>query len=330
MKKLFIVGSFIVCALGFRTVSNVAIDPIETRAAAEKSLRLLEKSSHTFLINAGGCHSCHGQGLGGISFSLAREKNLKLNDSTYQELIDSIQATWQQRTFYITQHEDPAAIIIGGGYDLWTIDATKTKHTKNLELLAKNIMVRQHTDGNWSTKYQRPPLESYAFTATALSIKNIQSFLPAVYATEVKDRVLRAQQWLLQTPAIANEERCFQLLGLLWSNAGDKSMKPFADALLQTQQQDGGWAQLPTLKSDAYATGQALYALYKSGHVKVTSAEFQRGIQFLLKTQLPDGSWEVQSRSVPVVPFVESGFPHAGNQFISAAGTNWALIALLL
>jgi hypothetical protein len=38
----------------------------------------------------------------------------------------------------------------------------------------------------------------------------------------------------------------------------------------------------------------------------------------------------VQSRSFPVIPFVEAKFPHGKNQFISAAGTNWATMALLL
>ena len=42
-------------------------------------------------------------------------------------------------------------------------------------------------------------------------------------------------------------------------------MTAAASALLKEQRSDGGWAQLPTLESDAYATGQALYALVESG-----------------------------------------------------------------
>jgi hypothetical protein len=33
---------------------------------------------------------------------------------------------------------------------------------------------------------------------------------------------------------------------------------------------------------------------------------------------------------VPIQPYFESGFPHGRNQFISAAGTNWAAMALAL
>jgi len=48
-----------------------------------------------------------------------------------------------------------------------------------------------------------------------------------------------------------------------------------------------------------------------------------------LKTQLEDGSWFVQSRSFPIQKYFESGFPHGRNQFISAAATSWATIALV-
>ena len=96
------------------------------------------------------------------------------------------------------------------------------------------------------------------------------------------------------------------------------------------QREDGGWSQLNSLQSDSYATGQSLYALNQTGQLKANDAAYQRGISFLLNTQLDDGSWKVISRSFPVIPFVETGFPHAKNQFISAAGTNWADMALLL
>ncbi len=37
---------------------------------------------------------------------------------------------------------------------------------------------------------------------------------------------------------------------------------------------------------------------------------FKRGVEFLLRTQLEDGSWLVRSRSVPIQAYFESGFPH--------------------
>jgi hypothetical protein len=85
---------------------------------------------------------------------------------------------------------------------------------------------------------------------------------------------------------------------------------------------------LPTLGSDAFATGQALVALKEAGAAVTTDAAYQRGVQFLLSTQLEDGSWYVKRRSLPFQPYFESDFPHGPDQWISAAATNWAAMAL--
>ena len=49
---------------------------------------------------------------------------------------------------------------------------------------------------------------------------------------------------------------------------------------------------------------------------------------YLLRTQLEDGTWFVRSRAFGFQPYFESGFPHGRNQFISAAATSWAAMAL--
>jgi hypothetical protein len=49
-----------------------------------------------------------------------------------------------------------------------------------------------------------------------------------------------------------------------------------------------------------------------------------------MSTQLADGSWYVKSRAIRIQPFFESGFPYGRDQFVSAAGTNWATQALAL
>jgi hypothetical protein len=98
--------------------------------------------------------------------------------------------------------------------------------------------------------------------------------------------------------------------------------------LTATQRADGGWAQLPSMRSDAYATGGALVALFEAG-VRPTDDVYRRGVAFLLATQLADGSWYVPTRSHPTQIFIDSGFPHGASQFISAAATNWATLALV-
>jgi squalene cyclase len=134
--------------------------------------------------------------------------------------------------------------------------------------------------------------------------------------------------WLAAATPHVTEERAFQLLGLTWTRAPRSAVQKAARALVAAQRPDGGWSQLPTLASDAYATGEALVALEQSGAITVDDPAYRRGVAFLLATQLADGSWFVRTRALPVQPYFESGFPHARDQFISAASTNWATMAL--
>jgi hypothetical protein len=71
-----------------------------------------------------------------------------------------------------------------------------------------------------------------------------------------------------------------------------------------------------------------LAALREAGQ-SVTGGPYRRGNEFLLRTQLQDGSWHVAKRAISTQPYFESGFPHGIDQFISAAATNWATLALI-
>ena len=119
--------------------------------------------------------------------------------------------------------------------------------------------------------------------------------------------------------------------GLAWADRSLKDRRRRGVALASEQRADGGWSQLPTRESDAYATGQALLALHEGAGMPVSDPVFQRGVAFLLRTQYADGTWMVESRSIPVQPLFDIGFPHGSrNQWISAAGTNWAATALAI
>src|SRR5258706_12377262 len=95
------------------------------------------------------------------------------------------------------------------------------------------------------------------------------------------------------------------------------------------QRPDGGRARLPRLKSDAWATAQALTALRQAKAISVNDPAYRRGTAFLLRTQFADGSWFVRSRTWPFQPYFNSQLPHGKDQWISAAGTAWATLVLL-
>ena len=72
-----------------------------------------------------------------------------------------------------------------------------------------------------------------------------------------------------------------------------------------------------------------MVALHEAG-LPVTDAAYQRGVKYLLSTQLDDGSWYIKTHSQAVQPYFDVGFPHGVDQWISACGTSWATMALAL
>ena len=332
MKKWLVLSVIVTVIAAFTTVTkeNKVNNEEDIKKAVNKALPLLQNSSHLFLENAGGCQSCHHQDLTAVSLSLAKEKGFTVDESSLNEMLNSVDTVVRARKDVLAQNGDPVAIVMSSGYQLWALWANKYKSNKLIGMLVKNLMQRQIYDGSWVSPNPRPPLEYYAFSATALMVSALQYYSPPSLKPELDKRIERARAWMIKTIPENNEERIFQILGLKWVNGDKNFIAQQAKKLLSTQREDGGWSQLPTLESDSYATGQALYALYESGLLKTDDISFQRGISFLLKTQYEDGSWKVKSRSIPFVPFVENGFPHEKDQFISAAGTNWATMALIL
>jgi hypothetical protein len=146
---------------------------------------------------------------------------------------------------------------------------------------------------------------------------------------EAKTSIAAGAKWLSTENGHSTEEIVFQLLGLAWSGQYADRTQAIGKTLLTQQRGDGGWSSLPALPSDAYATGQVLMALREAGVIAASHPAYARGVQFLLNTQLADGSWHVRSRSIPQQAYFESGFPHGPDQFISAAASNWAALALL-
>jgi N-acyl-D-amino-acid deacylase len=126
-----------------------------------------------------------------------------------------------------------------------------------------------------------------------------------------------------------NDDRAWRLLGLAWAGNDKDSTRKGIRELLATQRSDGGWADLDTTESTPYATGRALVALHTAG-MSASEAAYERGIRFLLNTQLEDGSWYVKTRALAFQPYFDAEFPHGFDQWISAAGSGWATIALAL
>jgi ankyrin repeat protein len=299
------------------------------RAALERTLPLVQRNDETFLKKAG-CVSCHNNTLTAVTVATARKKGLPVNDQIARQQLTTIGnyiETWRERALQgngIPGDADTVSyILLGLAAESFPPDAAT-------DAMASFLLRQQTADGHWRPLTHRPPIESSEIQVTAGSMHAIQVYAPKAGRAAYDKAVERAAAWLAKTAPMSTEDRAFQLLGLGWAGGNKDLVQKAARALVAEQRADGGWSQLPSLTSDAYATGQALVALAESGAVPTSNAAYRRGVQFLLRTQFADGSWFVQSRAIPLQPHFESGFPFGRDQFISAAGTNWAAQALAL
>jgi ankyrin repeat protein len=298
--------------------------------AVAAAVPLLQQSSETFFAkSAQGCVSCHHQALPALALRFARERGFKVNEEKARQQADTTRRILAGRRERLLQGAG-VADQLDAGYWLVALAADGATRDETTDALVHYLTLKQAKDGRWRATLFRPPANDGDFTATALAVRGLQLFGPPGRGEEIAGQVARARDWLASATPRTTEDRTFQLLGLKWAGARKEDIDKAAAALLAEQGKDGGWSQLASMPADAYATGQVLVALHQSGAVSVADPAYRRGTQFLLTAQLADGSWFVQSRSLPVQPFFESGFPHGRSQFISCAATGWATAALAL
>jgi len=298
-------------------------------AALARSVPLLQANDVSALTKSG-CVSCHNNTLTATTMATVRQSGLPLNEEIARSQVKAIGAyieSWRDR---LLQGMGIPGDVDTLGYILLGLAAEQYPADDATAAMVRFIKGHQLGDGHWAIFAHRPPLESSDIEVTAVSMRALQMYAPPLRAAEYKAAVNAAAQWLARATPKTTEDRAYQLLGLEWAAIARETVKSRVRELLAEQRPDGGWAQMATLNSDAYATGQALVALQQSGALTKNDPAIKRGIQFLLNSQFEDGSWLVKTRAMRIQPHYESGFPHGMDQFISAAGTNWASTALAM
>ena len=308
-------------------VGNTPAPASAPQIAIARSIPLLQRSDVTFLRKTG-CVSCHNNSLTAMSVASARKAGIPVDETAAKSQLSAIASyldSWRER---LLQNVGLPGDADGCGYLLLGLAAERYSPDEATDAAARFLASRQLANGSWRIVEHRPPLESSDIEVTAVAIRALQAYAPKAQRARYDMAIQRAAAWLAGSQPKTTEELAFRVLGMAWAGSSQDAIRKAAQDLRSKQLADGGWAQIPTLGSDAYATGQALVALAESGNVTADHDVFERGARFLLGTQLSDGSWHVRSRSTPFQPYFDSDFPHEHDQWISAAATNWATRAL--
>jgi hypothetical protein len=152
------------------------------------------------------------------------------------------------------------------------------------------------------------------------------TLLPAAAAGDAESIAARDKgvAWL-SAHATDNDPQTVALRVILWRKLDrpHAESQPWVDLIRSRQNADGGWSQSPDMASDAWGTGQALYALSLSG-AAADDLAIVRGQQFLISTQRDDGGWPMTSR--PIKP---DGKGSGSLIPIIGGGSAWAVLGLV-
>jgi ankyrin repeat protein len=313
---------------------------LTVRDALKRSLASIQSSTTLFCTEAK-CVSCHHEGIGRIVTGEAASNGIRLDPELqkmesarlggmlsamlplHKAALRSAEVMKQLPLIEINEVSDADSWFLSG------MAANGQPRTEATGAMAMCLARQQLPSGCWTISLPRVPLQSSAFTFTALAAHSLTVYGPESYGQEVRQRIALARNWLLNTKPQSSEDRASRLLGLKWCAADPNSCAKATTDILADQRSDGGWSQLPGGHSDAYSTGQALYALRVGGKLSTTDPAWKRGLRFLLQTQDDDGTWFVNKRAIPANNYFSTGFPHGESQYSSFDGTCWATLALL-
>ncbi|MDA1212334.1 MAG: hypothetical protein O2955_07450 [Planctomycetota bacterium] len=199
-----------------------------------------------------------------------------------------------------------------------------------LKRIIDHLLGHQEEDGSWSwsmapAKNRPPPFFESDEVATLLTYialgENHSDDADRNSAMAVGRE--KAAAWLNHTePTNTTQSSALRLLRNVQDGMSSETMHPQIDSFIARQNEDGGWGQLDELPSDAYGTGQALYALRLAG-IPCDNPAIERGVAFLVATQQDDGSWPMTRRGHPGVTPGEFKLP------IIYFGSVWGTMGLM-
>ena len=306
-------------------------DPV--RGTVERALGFLEKDA-VLWKSQGKCATCHHGAMTVWTFNEAKQRGYPVKAELLADL-----AKWSKVRFLGPDLEkprgkEPGYNVVSLAVIFLALTAEAVPHQESLapedlRRIAEYLPRYQEVNGSWEMAplwagSPAPPVMDSHETWTLFASLALSQFVTADPNTPsaARESLKKAAEWLSQTkPADTTQSAALRLL--VEARGGTSSeLPPMIDRLLRRQNADGGWGQVRNLPSDAYATGQALYALSLAGMTR-ERREIQAAVRFLVDAQKADGSWPMTPRAHPGKKPAKNTVP------IVYFGSAWATLGLL-
>jgi squalene-hopene/tetraprenyl-beta-curcumene cyclase len=318
--------SVAILALSILTVDARADDPdVDVKAAINRGLSFLAKDSVAWRESKQ-CYECHHAPFTIWALNEGKKRGYAVDEEVLADM-----TSWVVGEDYLARlikerapqedivfNEAPLLLALG-------IEAGNTNDRQDaLKKLLASVVKDQGSDGSWKRVKEARPILSSPDTLTMLALLVLSAANAPDMGQEGKTAQERALQFL-QANEPDDELQPTVLRLILWHRLGRPASdwKPLEQQVRSAQNEDGGWSQIELATSDAYATGQALYALAEAG-VTQEDAAVRRAQFFLEKSQRADGAWAMTSRAIMGNGKVATKF-----EPITHAGSAWAVMGLI-
>ena len=225
--------------------------------SVQRSVDLLQRSSEKFLDVRSNCVSCHHQNLPGVAIAWVREHGFSVRQATLDRMLESQVENWWPRIERAYEFDSPFPVPPRFlGYGMWSFAELGYRPDELTRGVSWYLASTQQPDGRWVSGMLRPPLEGDEILATMLAMRSLQFYPLPGRERETEHCIERTRRWFEQAQPRTHQEHVYRMLGLAWARAEPDALVAEVQMLLQTQRADGGWAQLPHMESDAWATSQ--------------------------------------------------------------------------
>jgi len=270
-------------------------DNVALRDAAQKGLGWLARAAAQWTQEQN-CFGCHVQAVTLEALAVGKHNQFDVKPQQINSMVRALRMG-------VTAGGYKTGIAFQGAawarYDQWIDEA----QTQQLMKYARELLHYQRKDGSVEDDDRRPPVVAGTMQTT---FQAMQTWRQA-YARTADEMWLgpmrRAEAYLSKRSAAwaSDQDRAitdlnYALMGLVAAgvHGAEPSAQKLSKSLLGRQHEDGGWG-LWGKNSDAFATGQTLYALKLTGMSDHDEA-IERGMRWLVRHQKQDGSWHtVQS-----------------------------------
>src|SRR5262245_21956847 len=219
-------------------------------------------------MNERKCASCHHLPLGIWALNEARSKGFTVDEKVLDQLTTfALAADNRAKVLPNPNDKRPGADNLNLAAIYLSIGVANQSVAEDKSRLTAHIVAKQEKDGAWTGPAGRAPLFDTREVTTMLAVLALDSrrARPAAPDSLAAGRA-RAAKWLAKAKGNDNDqELALRIVLKTSSGAPAAEYNPLVEKLVNSQRADGGWAQTKDMPSDAFATGQSLYALTLAG-----------------------------------------------------------------